>query len=145
MIEHRGFGLEAKFRYLNKWSINSFSGAFLGNDNGGRNNDEIDLITGLRPFEGKDRYRFSINHFGGSSKTWSSSIDYHRVSDIEYVRDFGNMNLDEMSKTHLKQQGYLDYSSRHWNYRIGAEDYQVITRGLDNQYSVIPYLSLIHI
>ena len=141
VIEHRGFGLEAKFRYLNKWSINSFSGAFLGNDSGGRNDDDIDLITGLRPFEGEDRYRFSINHFGGSNKTWSSSIDYHRVSDIEYVRDLGNMNLDEMSKTHLKQQGYLDYSSRHWNYRIGAEDYQIITRGLDSQYSVIPYIT----
>ena len=141
VIEHRGFGLEAKFRYLNKWSINSFSGAFLGNDNGGRNDDDIDLITGLRPFEGEDRYRFSINHFGGSNKTWSSSIDYHRVSDIEYVRDFGNMNLDEMSKTHVKEQGYLDYSSRHWNYRIGAEDYQIITRGLDSRYSVIPYVT----
>ena len=105
VIEHRGFGLEAKFRYLNKWSINSFSGAFLGNDNGGRNDDDIDLITGLRPFVGEDRYRFSINHIGGSNKTWSSSIDYHRVSDLEYVRDFGNMKLDEMSKTHLKQQG----------------------------------------
>ena len=141
VIEHRGFGLEAKFRYLNKWSTNSFSGAFLGNDNGGKNDDEIDSTTGLHPFEGENRYRFSVNHFGGSNETWSSSINYNRVSDLEYVRDFGNMNLDEMGKTHLKQQGYLDYSSRHWNYRIGAEDYQIITRGLNNQYSVIPYVT----
>lgn len=141
IIQHRGFGLEAEFRYLNDWSLNSISGAFLSNDSGGNDSDEIDAITGLHPFEGKNRYRFNIDHIGGSSETWSSLIDYSRVSDIEYVRDLGNMNLDEISKTHLKQQGFIGYSSRHWNYQIGAEDYQIITHGLDRQYSVIPYIA----
>ena len=46
-IQHRGFGIEGEFRYLNEWSKSKLSTAFLGNDKGGNNDDDIDPATGL--------------------------------------------------------------------------------------------------
>lgn len=141
IIERRGFGLETDLRFLNQWSKSTLSGAFLGNDRGGADDDKIDPINGLRPFEGENRYRLNLKHLGGLGREWTSYVDFNKVSDLEYIRDFGNMSIDETSKTHLKQKAYLDYKTPHWSYRIGSEDYQVITQGLNDQYSVLPYIS----
>ena len=141
-IQHRGFGLETDFRYLNSWSENKVAAAFLANDKGGNDAEKIDPLTGLYPNEGEDRYMFNLNHLGGKGLPWSTFVDYNKVSDIRYVRDLGNMTIDETSRTHLQQRAHASYKTDHWNYRIGSRDYQVITEGLDDQYSVVPNVSI---
>ena len=141
-VQHRGFGLETDFRYLNSWSESKVSAAFLGNDKGGNDADKIDPLTGLYPNEGEDRYMFNLTHLGGEGLPWSTFVDYNKVSDIRYGRDLGNMTLDETSRTHLQQRAHANYKTDHWNYRIESRDYQVITEGLDDQYSVVPHVSI---
>jgi len=137
-IQHRGFGIEADFRLLNRWSKSRVSGAFLGNDKGGDDADEINPITGLHPYEGDDRYMLNFDHVGGIDRPWSTFVDYNSVSDTDYVRDLGNMTIDETSQTHIKQRAYARYETNHWNYQIASEDYQSVTRGLTDQYSILP-------
>ena len=141
-VQHRGSGIEANFRHLNNWSKSTVSGAFLGNDKGGDNDDEISPVTGLYPYEGEDRYMFNFNHAGGAGSPWSTLVDYNKVSDADYVRDLGNMTIDETSKTHIQQRAYASYETEHWNYRIASEDYQTITRGLADQYSILPRVAV---
>ena len=141
-IQHRGFVLDTDFRYLNSWSENKVAAAFLANDKGGNDAEKIDPLTGLYPNEGEDRYMFNLNHLGGKGLPWSTFVDYNKVSDIRYVRDLGNMTIDETSRTHLQQRAHASYKTDHWNYRIGSRDYQVITEGLDDQYSVVPNVSI---
>ena len=141
-IQHRGFVLDTDFRYLNSWSENKVAAAFLANDKGGNDAEKIDPLTGLYPNEGEDRYMFNLDHFGGKGLPWSTFVDYNKVSDIRYVRDLGNMTIDETSRTHLQQRAHASYKTDHWNYRIGSRDYQVITEGLDDQYSVVPNVSI---
>ena len=85
---------------------------------------------------------FNLDHFGGKGLPWSTFVDYNKVSDIRYVRDLGNMTIDETSRTHLQQRAHASYKTDHWNYRIGSRDYQVITEGLDDQYYVVPNVSI---
>ena len=141
-IQHRGFGIEADFRLLNRWSKSRVSGAFLGNDKGGDDADEINPITGLHPYEGDDRYMLNLDHVGGIDRPWSTFVDYNSVSDTDYVRDLGNMTIDETSQTHIKQRAYARYETNHWNYQIASEDYQSVTRGLTDQYSILPSIDV---
>ena len=137
-IQQRGIGIEANFRHLNNWSSSKISGAFLGNDKGGDDAEDVNPITGLHPHEGKNRYQFNLNHIGGAGGPWSTFVDYNKVSDADYVRDLGNMTLDETSKTHIQQRAYVRYETNNWNYQIASEDYQSVTRGLMDQYSILP-------
>jgi LPS-assembly protein len=141
-IQHRGFGIEGEFRYLNEWSTSKLSTAFLGGDKGGNNDDDIDPATGLHAYEGDNRYRLELTHLGGAHRPWSTYIDYNRVSDLDYVRDLGNMVIDETSKTHLQQYAHASYETEHWTYQIASNDYQVITQGLKEHYSVLPKISV---
>lgn len=141
-IQHRGFGIEADFRLLNSWSQSRVSGSFLGNDKGGDDADEINPITGLHPYEGDDRYMLNLDHVGGIDRPWSTFVDYNSVSDTDYVRDLGNMTIDETSQTHIKQRAYARYETNHWNYQITSEDYQSVTRGLTDQYSILPSIDV---
>ena len=141
-IQHRGVGLEADFRYLNNWSRTDFSTGFLPNDKGGNDSEKIDPITGQYRNQDEDRYMFKLNHVGGVNQPWSTFIDYNKVSDLDYVRDFGNLTIDETSRTHLQQTAHASYKTSHWNYRIGSQDFQVVTQGLKDQYSVLPYVSI---
>jgi LPS-assembly protein len=141
-IQHRGFGLEAAFRYLNRWSESKISGAFLGNDKGGNNVEDFNSVTNRYSYQGKNRYKFNLSHQGGFDRNWSTFINYNRVSDLDYIRDLGDMAIEQTSKTHLKQYAEIGYTTDHWTYQVASQDYQVITQGLLDQYSVLPKISI---
>ena len=141
-IRERGFGIESEFRHLSRWSETELVANFLGSDKGGANDDEIDAETGLHPFEGKDRYLLSLQHRGGGDRPWSTLLDFNEVSDVDYFRDLGNFTPDENSSTHLQRRASAGYKTKNWNYLVEAQDYQVITKGLTDQYSVLPRISM---
>jgi len=141
-IQERGTALKAEFRHLNHWAETEVNASFLGSDKGGGDDDEIDPLTGLRPHQGEDRYFTSLLHRGGAGQPWSTHLDLNHVSDVDYFRNLGNLTLDQNSLTHLQRQASASYKTLHWNYRIAAQDYQLITEGLDDQYSVLPQVSV---
>ena len=141
-IKERGFGIESKFRHLSRWSETELVANFLGSDKGGDNDEKIDEDTGLHPFEGEDRYLLSLQHRGGADRPWSTFLDLNEVSDVDYFRDLGNFTTDENTSTHLQRRASAGYKTKHWNYLIETQDYQVITEGLTDQYSVLPRISI---
>ncbi len=140
-IQERGIGLEVDFRHLSQRAETEVKASFLGTDKGGADDDEINPLTGLRPYEGEDRYLTSLKHLGGAGQPWSTSLDLNHVSDVDYFRDLGNLTLDQNSLTHLQRRASASYKTMHWDYRIAAQAYQLITEGLDDQYSVLPQIS----
>ncbi|MDG1310734.1 MAG: LPS-assembly protein LptD [Porticoccaceae bacterium] len=140
-IQERGVGIETDLRYLNSWSENQILASFLGSDKGGADDEKIDPVTGLRPNEGEDRYLTALKHAGGAGRPWSTFLDINHVSDMDYFRDLGNLTLDDNSLTHLQRRASASYRTKHWNYSVAAQDYQVITQGLADQYSVLPQIS----
>jgi LPS-assembly protein len=140
-IQERGIGLGLDFRHLNSWSENQIVASYLGSDKGGADDDKIDPLTGLMPNQGEDRYLTGVNHTGGAGHAWSTMLDINHVSDVDYFRDLGNLTLDDNSLTHLQRRASAGYKTKHWNYLLEAQDYQVITQGLDDQYSVLPQIS----
>lgn len=140
-IQERGVGLGLDFRHLNSWSENQLIASYLGSDKGGADDDKIDPLTGLRPNEGEDRYLTGLKHNGGAGRAWSTLLDINHVSDVDYFRDLGNLTLDDNSLTHLQRRASAGYKTSNWNYSVAAQDYQAITQGLDDQYSVMPQVS----
>ena len=140
-IQERGVGLGLDFRHLNSWSENQLIASYLGSDKGGADDDKIDALTGLRPNEGEDRYLTGLKHNGGAGRAWSTLLDINHVSDVDYFRDLGNLTLDDNSLTHLQRRASAGYKTSNWNYSVAAQDYQAITQGLDDQYSVMPQVS----
>ncbi|MDG1814296.1 MAG: LPS-assembly protein LptD [Porticoccaceae bacterium] len=141
-IQERGFGVETEFRHLSRWSETELVANFLGDDEGGNDDDRIDVQTGLHPFEGENRYLLSLQHRGGDDRPWSTFLDLNEVSDVDYFRDLGNFTPDENSLTHLQRRASAGYKTKHWNYLVETQDYQVITKGLTDQYSVVPRVSI---
>jgi len=140
-IQERGLGLGLDFRHLNSWSENQVIASYLGSDKGGADDDKLDPVTGLRPNQGEDRYLVGLKHSGGEGRAWSTAMDINHVSDVDYFRDLGNLTLDDNSRTHLQRRASAGYKTKHWNYSVEAQDYQVITQGLADQYSVLPQIS----
>ena len=141
-IQERGVGLETNFRHLSSWGMTEISAGFLGNDKGGKDESEKDPVSGLYPHQGQDRYMASIRHQGGSGGLWSTFLDLNHVSDKDYFRDIGQMTADENSRTHLNRHASLSYTIDNWHFNVQSRDFQSITAGLSDQYSVLPKISI---
>ena len=141
-IQHRGLGIEAKFRHLNSWSTNEITAGFLGNDKGGKHDYAPDSVSGLYPNQGEDRYRVQLKHQGNFSKSWSSLIDFSQVSDKNYLSDIGQIGEEYNNPTHLRRAGAIGYQTDHWQFSVESQDYQSITRGLSDPYKIVAKLTL---
>ena len=53
LIQERGLGVELELRHLSRFSNTEISGAFLGDDKGGKSNRDIDPVTGLPEHRGR--------------------------------------------------------------------------------------------
>lgn len=141
-IQKRGASVAAEFRHLNQWSYTEISGGYLTNDKGGDDEDDIDPLTGQPRHLGEDRHLYQISHSGGINRPWSTFLDLNYASDEDYIRDLGNLSQADISQTHLQRRASIGYQTKHWNYRLRTQDYQVITRGLADQYSLEPEVSI---
>jgi LPS-assembly protein len=141
-IEKRGASVAAELRHLSQWSYTEISGGYLANDKGGDDEDDIDPKTGLPRHLGEDRHLYKVSHNGGINQPWSTFLDLNYASDEDYIRDLGNLSQTDNSRTHLQRRASLGYQTEHWNYRLKTQDYQVITRGLADQYSLEPEIAI---
>jgi LPS-assembly protein len=142
LIQERGISLGIEFRHLSDYSKTEISGAFLGDDKGGKDGNDIDPNTGLPEHLGQDRYLTGLNHLGGIGKSWSTFLDINRVSDNDYLGDLGNMSQESNSLINLRRVAGATYRTKHWDYLIEARDSQIIVDGLEEQYSVLPKINM---
>ena len=108
-------GVEAKFRHLSSWSKNQLTAGFLGNDKGGDHDYQPEAGSGLYPYQDQDRYMFRLKHQGNFATSWTSHIDFNKVSDEYYFSDIGQMTEEEDNPTHLRRVGSLGYQQIHGN------------------------------
>ncbi len=141
-IQHRGMGVEAKFRHLSSWSKNQLTAGFLGNDKGGNHDYQPEAGSGLYPYQDQDRYMFRLKHQGNFATSWTSHIDFNKVSDEYYFSDIGQMTEEEDNPTHLRRVGSLGYQTDSWQFAIEAQNYQSITLGINDPYEIASRMTL---
>ncbi|MDG1818420.1 MAG: LPS-assembly protein LptD [Porticoccaceae bacterium] len=142
LIQERGIGMELEFRHLSQYSNTQVTGAFLGDDRGGKDDKDIDPNTGLPEHRGEDRYQMGLNHLGGIGKSWSTFLDINRVSDNDYLGDLGTMTRESISRINLRRVAGATYKTKHWDFLVEARDNQIVVDGLEEQYSVLPKINI---
>ena len=156
-ISDRGEMVETQFRHLSDNFYTDINATFLSSDDGGDDEDkekqlqelldrgqitQAEFDTQLKPFEGEDRWLINVNQRGGLSRRWSTTIDYTKVSDIDYFRDLDTASLDVNSTTHLKKFGAASYRSEHWQYSIALEEFQTIVLDVEEPYKQLPRINV---
>ena len=115
---------------------------FLENDKGGKHDYPPESSSGTYPYQGEDRYMFRLNHQGNFAKSWTSYIDFNRVSDENYFTDIGQITEQENNPTHLRRVGSLGYQTDSWQFAIEAQNYQSITLGINDPYEIASRITL---
>jgi len=128
LLTDRGVQLLGEFRYL---------GASLGGQ------VEVEYLPD-DDVAGRDRAAWSLRHAQTLAPRWSFAVDARRVSDVDYLAEFGE-GLSATSETHLSQTARVDYGGPAWSFSAAAIDYQTVTRGIDptaEPYARLPQLYL---
>tara|TARA_B110000503_G_scaffold128921_1_gene200573 strand:- start:1794 stop:4526 length:2733 start_codon:yes stop_codon:yes gene_type:complete len=141
-MQERGLALNTEFRHLSNLTTTDVVGEFLGNDKGGKDDSDIDPLTGLPEYRSQDRYLIGLTHLGGIGEAWSTYMDVNKVSDNDYFRDLGGASQESTSIVNLRRVAGATYKTEHWDYRIEAQDHQIVVDGLEDQYSVLPQISV---
>ena len=132
-IAERGLNHQLEARLLDDttgfWQVN---GAYLDNDKKYR--DETAGASG-------NRWLTSLRHRGETSAKWRTTIDYTRVSDVDYIRDLDNQSLSVQRQTALLQLGQVDYLGENWLISLQAQQFQTLADDIRNDYKKLPQVS----
>ncbi|MCF6364296.1 MAG: LPS assembly protein LptD [Gammaproteobacteria bacterium] len=127
-MSKRGVLWDGEFRYLTARSRGDITLAYLSGD---------------KVF-GEDRRAISFNHRGDPAAGWRTSLRYRRVSDDEYLNDFGNQ-LNVTSITHLESRADVGYRDTYWGATVMVQKYQTLdlSRPLTSRpYARLPQIKL---
>jgi len=91
----------------------------------------------------EDRWLASLDQRGGAQQPWSTTIDFARVSDIDYFEDLSAIGLSVSQETHLKQAGSAGYMTDHWDTAVEVETFQTLRNNsnVNDPYQKLPALS----
>lgn len=124
-MSKRGLMLENQFRYLTSTNHGQVDLDYLGKDK----------LYGAR------RMKFDWTDHGQPDTGWSTSVDYHYVSDNQYLTDFTSSLLaTTASTTALNRQGTLSYNQADYLFTTTLQDYQTLSGS--EQYRRLPQLTL---
>ncbi|WP_460238081.1 LPS-assembly protein LptD [Aurantivibrio plasticivorans] len=153
-ITQRGLSTELEVRHLNRWFETTLAGAWLGSGKDGVSESEQDAIdnSALTPsptddfttadatvYDGQDRWVGSIQQ-RGESEHWFSTIDYTKVSDIDYFRHIDTANLDINRSTNLRQLGLFGVDLNRWRLTAQLEEFQNLVPTARESYQQKPRL-----
>jgi len=100
-IEQHGILNELNARHLSRHFYTQMNIANLNNDRGIPSDNAQSLINAGEltqaeavPFKGEKRWVFNIDQVGGEGRPWSTQIDFTRVSDVNFFRDFNQTRFD---------------------------------------------------
>ena len=146
-LDDHGLLLKANSRHLSRYFYTKANIAYLGNDKGGFDKDEQNLIDNgklteaeARPFKDKKRWLLDIQQRGGLGQNWASTIDYAKVSDDDYFRDLEKSSRDISDKTHLNQHITADYRFQYWQVGIETKKFQSLIDENEQPYQQLPLL-----
>lgn len=122
-VSKRGLVLENELRYLNRWSMNQLSTAYMPDD---------DLF-------GDSRWALGFTHTGNPQPRWYTRIDYRSISDDDYLDDLDTTNLEITNEDDLDQLGEVRYQADTWQFTGRVHQYQTIDGGTE-PYERIPQL-----
>ena len=114
LLTDSGVMLVGEFRHISKNSQSELNAEFLPSDS---------------KFDDKNRNLVGLKHHRSFGRTGSFLLNYNRVSDKEYIEDFG-ANLGITSTSFLQQRGDISYRGSWWNTRARLENYQSVDRTL---------------
>lgn len=124
LVSDRGVMLGAEFRYLANWSMNSLNFTHLAGD------DQFDPATkdifGSNSPPVEDRWFVGFDHQGAIGRNFTTFVDYNEVSDQDYFYDLGGTGLNVVSRTHLNQQGRLNFNSPFLRAGLNVQRIQII-------------------
>ncbi len=126
VVTDRGTILETEGRYLNQYSEWQLNGAELDNDK----------ITGDK------RWFFGAQEHGKLNSYFSTHIDYSRVSDDNYFRDFSINSLNSKRQTALNEQAELNLDYLNWSSSLLVQQYQIIDALVAEPYRKAPQFSI---
>lgn len=129
-IENRGPQLGSELRWLTQKSYSEFYGEWMENDK---------LTNPLSTAEPIARWKGKLKHHTDFSPLWSFDINAQKVSDIDYLRDFGS-GLQSANETQLTSKANLNYHDNIWNVELFALSNQTLI-GRDS-YRYLPSLNI---
>lgn len=124
-LERRGEMLESEARFLNRWSEWKLSSAYLNDDKQAH----------------RDRWLQALNEQGSINESWSTAIDYAKVSDQGYFTDLSLASLSVARTTHLNQFAQVNYQSDSWRSSLAVQQYQTLAN-LSDPYRKLPQWTL---
>ena len=132
-IGERGLLHQANGRWLNK-AIGSW-------DVTGQYIDRDDKYAEDVPNADSERWAVAIRQQGNFGQSWRTKINYSRVSDPDYVRDFDNSTLSSQRQTALLQLGQIDYLGEDWVVSLQAQQFQSLADDIRNNYKKLPQVT----
>jgi LPS-assembly protein len=110
-MSKRGLLLENEFRYLTRHSHGIV---------------EVDHI-GQDTVYGRSRTKLDWTNQGEPGAGWSSSVDYHYVSDNQYLNDFASSLSTAATTTSLNRSGKLTYNQTSYVFGATLQDHQTLS------------------
>lgn len=146
-IEQHGILNELNARHLSRHFYTQMNIANLNNDRGIPSDNAQSLINAGEltqaeavPFKGEKRWVFNIDQVGGEGRPWSTQIDFTRVSDVNFFRDFNQTGLAEQSDTKVDQKISAAYRFENWSISAEALRYQPLSETVAEPYQQLPEL-----
>ncbi|WP_101758209.1 LPS-assembly protein LptD [Oceanicoccus sp. KOV_DT_Chl] len=136
-IEKRGMMTELEMRQLSQYGSWTVGGAFLEDDQYTEVAEDIDEDTPSQ----KKRWLGTIKH-SGNLLGLSTSIDYNKVSDMDFFQDLSTESLELKRSTHLNQQATVRFITNQWQTSLTAQEFQTIDETIAKQYKLMPSLSI---
>ena len=115
VITDNGVMAMAEYRYL----LDSGRGAL-----------NLEYLPDDDHFNGRDRSFIRFQHNQRLFAKGSLSLLYNRVSDREYLEDFGNQLINS-SRRYLPRRASLRFRGNKWNLLARLRDYQVVDRSIN--------------
>ena len=132
-IGERGLLHQANGRWLNEtigyWDV---TGQYIDRD---------DKYGEDFPNADSERWAVAIRQRGNFGQSWRTNINYSRVSDPDYVRDFDNSTLSSQRQTALLQLGQIDYLGEDWVVSLQAQQFQSLADDIRNDYKKLPQVT----
>ena len=160
-IWQRGLMHEGELRHLGPLGETLVGGAFLSEDDQYQHTEPLPGTDarGNNETKKQDRWFTRVVHRGGGG-AWVSQLHYTRVSDLDYLDDFGshigatnslgNGALDFATGASsvsgasqppaLRQTASLSYTAQHWRGILELQDFQTLSH--DEHYATLPRFSL---
>ncbi|MZI92697.1 LPS assembly protein LptD [Vibrio sp. CAIM 722] len=126
-MQKRGVQLNSKFRYLSELGSGEITSEYLPDD---------------KDYDGDGaRWGFQYEHSGIYDKNWKFTIDYSKVSDIDYFTDLSS-SVGNREDGQLMQEGEAKYRSDNWDASLLVRNFQLLTESdSDLPYKLLPELS----